>query len=201
MGMTTAFFLSWREDFCKRLIVLGTSIRMFWQKFSLPSIVQHVPWLAPLLREVPFLAKDPKTLRSFALKQSQKRAAQVENYRKDLFSYLVSHVYWTTLNRSYKTLMNGVAWSNQTQRNDVSTECHCIKFSSCHRRGLGYHCVCTLKHHLLSYLQSRVSATSQTWAWWISCNLSWGTHKIQFFGYTAFLECCNVRYTSSFHTN
>ena len=90
MGMTMAFFLNWEEGFCKGLIVLGTS--MFWQKYSLPSIVQHVPWLAPLLREAPFFVNDTTTFRSFVIKQSQKRAAQLVVNRKDLFSYLVSCV-------------------------------------------------------------------------------------------------------------
>ena len=94
--------------------------------------------------------------------------------------------------------MNDVAWSNQIWRNGISTECHCIKYSSCSRRRLGYYCICTISHHLLSYLQSRVPATSQTWAWWIPGNISWGTHQVQSFGYTAFLECRNVRYVS-FH--
>ena len=95
--------------------------------------------------------------------------------------------------------MNGVAWGVQTRRNDIiSTEFHCIKFSSCHRRRFGYHFFGAISHHLLSYLQSRVSTTSQAWARWIRGNLSWGTHQVQSFGYIAFLECCNVRYTS-FH--
>lgn len=55
----------------------------------LPSIVQHVPWLAPVFREVPFFGNDTKTLRLFAIKQSQKRAAQSIIHRKDLFSYLL----------------------------------------------------------------------------------------------------------------
>jgi len=88
MGMRTAFCLSWKEGFCKCLVVLCTS--MFWQQFSLPSIVQHIPWLAPLLREASFFVNDTRTFRLFAMKQSQKRAAQLVVNRKDLFSYLVS---------------------------------------------------------------------------------------------------------------
>ena len=87
MGMTTASCLTWREDICKGL-VLGTS--MFWQKFSLPSVIQHIPWLAPLLRGIPFIVNGTRTLRLFAIKQSQKRAAQLVVNRKDLFFYLVS---------------------------------------------------------------------------------------------------------------
>ena len=94
MGMTTAFCLNWKKGFCKGLIVLGTT--MFWQIFSLPSIVQHVPWLAPLLREVNFFVNDPRTFRSFVMKQSQKRAAQLIVNRKDLFSYLVNFICFPT---------------------------------------------------------------------------------------------------------
>jgi len=57
--------------------------------FFLPSVVQHVPWLAPLLRVVPFFGNDTKSLRSFAIKQSQKRAAQLVVNHKDLFYYLL----------------------------------------------------------------------------------------------------------------
>jgi len=57
--------------------------------FYLPSITQHVPWLAPLLREVPFFGSDSRTFRLFAVKQAQKRAAQLVVDRKDLFSYLL----------------------------------------------------------------------------------------------------------------
>jgi hypothetical protein len=94
MEMTTVFCLTYKEGFCKGFIVLGTS--MFLQQFSLPSIVQHVPWLAPLLRVVPFFGNDTRALRSFAFKQFQKRAAQLVVNRKDLFSYLVSYVCCTT---------------------------------------------------------------------------------------------------------
>ena len=192
MGMMTASCLTWKEGFCKRLIVLGTS--MFWQNFSLPSIVQQVPWLAPLIRYVPFfgLGKDSRAFRSFAIQQSQKRMAKVIITHKDLFFYLVSCVYCTT--SLTRQLMNGVAWGNQTWRIGSSTGYHYIKFSSCHRRRLGHHCICTISHRLLSYLQSRVSATSQTWAWWIPGNLRWGTRQVQYSGYIAILECCNVRY-------
>ncbi|KAF8816493.1 cytochrome P450 [Phlegmacium glaucopus] len=55
----------------------------------LPSIIQHVPWCAPLLRTIPFFGNDTRSLRLFAIKQSQKRAAQPVTNRKDLFSYLL----------------------------------------------------------------------------------------------------------------
>jgi len=60
--------------------------------FCLPSIVQHVPWLSPLLGEVPFIGNDTINLYSFALKQFQKRAAQLEVNRKDLFFYLLEAI-------------------------------------------------------------------------------------------------------------
>lgn len=54
----------------------------------LPSIVQHVPWLAKITRVTPFLGTKLRTFGAFALEQAKKRAEK-PMLKKDLFYHLV----------------------------------------------------------------------------------------------------------------
>lgn len=57
---------------------------------SLPSIVQHVPWIAVALRSLPFFGSGMQGLTQFGVFHAKRRAA-MELKKKDLFYYLVRH--------------------------------------------------------------------------------------------------------------
>jgi hypothetical protein len=55
---------------------------------SLPSITQHVPWIAVVLRSLPFFGSGMQALTRFGVFHAKRRAA-LELKKKDLFYYLV----------------------------------------------------------------------------------------------------------------
>ncbi|TEB30428.1 high nitrogen upregulated cytochrome P450 monooxygenase 2 [Coprinellus micaceus] len=58
---------------------------------SLPTIVQHVPWLAKITRVTPFLGTKLRKFGGFALEQAKKRAGK-PMLKKDLFYHLIQAV-------------------------------------------------------------------------------------------------------------
>lgn len=56
---------------------------------SLPSIMQHIPWIAPMILSIPFVASKMRVFAAYGIKYSTLRKATPPK-KKDLFYHLVS---------------------------------------------------------------------------------------------------------------
>lgn len=60
--------------------------------FSVPNVVQNIPWARTVVVRIPYVGEDTKAFGRFAVEQSKKRYALSESItRKDLAYYLASN--------------------------------------------------------------------------------------------------------------
>lgn len=90
MATRKAFGKIWNPVFSKQNTTPSNYSNSTIAITSLPSITQHIPWIAVALRSLPFFGSGMQTLTRFGVFHAKRRAAlQLKN--KDLFYHLVRH--------------------------------------------------------------------------------------------------------------
>lgn len=84
--------VAWSDDFslCKEGDIHGY-VKNLEDAQSLPTIVQHVPWLAKVARATPYIGAGMRAFGGFAMAQAKRRAAKTV-VTKDLFYHLLQAI-------------------------------------------------------------------------------------------------------------